>query len=140
MVWAGRRNLRHDVIDRFSVQGSATAIERSVTNQTALLGGFGALVARRGGNTVADYETVLVYGDPRLRTDKFTVDPNPTRTTEVIVLDPDPLLYRYGRITPLTQARVDLFNLPGWQAARFVYHFLTFLLTDAVAEPGLLSA
>jgi hypothetical protein len=40
--------------------------------------------------------------------------------TEVLVADPDPLLARYGRVTPLSQAYADLFSLPGWQAARFV--------------------
>jgi hypothetical protein len=29
-----------------------------------VLGGFGAVVAALGGNTIADYETVLVYGSP----------------------------------------------------------------------------
>ena len=46
---------------------------------------------------------------------------SPEGPTEVIVLDPDPLLARYGRTTPLAQAWVDLFCLPGWQAARFVH-------------------
>ena len=140
MIWAARRNLGNDIIERFLVQGSATTVERSITSQTVILGGFGALVARSGANTVADYETVLVYGDPQIQIDGSIEDTNPTRTTELIVLEPDPLLRRYGRTTPSTQAWVDLFNLPGWQASRFVYHFLPLLLTDVVTEPGLLSA
>jgi hypothetical protein len=56
------------------------------------------------------------------------------------VLEPDPLLARYGRVTPLTQAWVDLFNLPGWQAARFVHHLLPRVVSDAAVDTGLLSA
>jgi hypothetical protein len=140
MVWAGHRSLGHDVVERFQVGGSAPAVERSIANRAAVLGGFGAVVARTGGNTIADYETVLVYGDPRLRPRRHMADPDPDRTTEVIVLQPDPLLERYGRVTPLSQAWVDLFNLPGWQAARFVYRLLPRLVSDAASESGLLSA
>jgi hypothetical protein len=32
---------------------------------------------------------------------------------------PDPWLGRYGPVVPLCQAFVDLFNTPGWPAARF---------------------
>lgn len=140
MIWAGHRALGHDMVERFEVEGSAPAVERSITNPAAVLGGFGAVVARRQGNTIADYESVLVYGDPRLSRRRQVTDPDPGRTTEVIVLEPDPLLARYGRVTPITQAWTDLFNLPGWQAARFVYHLLPELLGDALPEPGLLSA
>jgi hypothetical protein len=140
MVWAGHRSLGHDVIERFEVEGSAPPVERSIGNRAAVLGGFGAVVARTGGNSIADYETVLVYGDPRLRPRRHITDSDPGRTTEVIVLQPDPLLERYGRVTPLTQAWVDLFNLSGWQAARFVYRLLPRLVSDAISEPGLLSA
>lgn len=140
MMWAGHRRFGHDVLERFRVAGSAPAVERSVANRAAVLGGFGAVVARIGGNTIADYESVLLYGDPRLPPRRRTADPDPSRTTQVIVLEPDPLLERYGRLTPLSQAWVDLFNLPGWQAARFVHHLLPQLVTDDVSEPGLLSA
>ena len=98
---------------------------------SVVLGGFGAVVARIGGNTVADYETVLIYGDPRLRRYRPGDDSESGRTSEIIVLEPDPLLCNYGRVAPVTQAWVDLFNLPGWQAARFVNHLLPQLLADA---------
>ncbi len=131
MMWAGQRNLGYDVVERFQVQGSSPAIERCISNRSAVLGGFGAVVARIGGNTVADYETVLIYGDPRLRRYRPGDDSESGRTSEIIVLEPDPLLCNYGRVAPVTQAWVDLFNLPGWQAARFVNHLLPQLLADA---------
>jgi len=138
MVWAGHRRLHDDVVDRYRLSGSAPVVERSITNPAAVLGGFGAMVAHLGGNSIADYETVLVYGQPRLARRRVT-DPDPGRVTEVIVLAADPLLAGYGPITPLTQAWVDLFNLPGWQAARFVHTLLPRLISDAVA-PRVLSA
>jgi hypothetical protein len=140
VVWAGKRRLRRDIVDRFRVPGSAPIVERSIRGRAAVLGGFGAVVAHIGGNTIADYETVLVYGEPRITRRRHVNDPDPGRATEVVVLDPDPLLARYGKVTPLTQAWVDLFNLPDWQAARFVHHLVPRLITDAVVESGLLSA
>jgi Bacterial regulatory proteins, gntR family len=139
IVWAGQRRLRRDEVERFRVPGSAPVVERSIGSRGAVLGGFGAVVAALGGNTIADYETVLVYGEPRV-TRRRIADPDPGRVTEVVVLEPDPLLAQYGRVTPLTQAWVDLFNLPGWQAARFVHHLLTRVVTDVAVDTGLLSA
>lgn len=134
LLWAGRRRLQRDVIDRFEVPSSAYAVEAAFTNPDAVLGGFGAVVAALGSNTIADYDTVLSYGDPRLG--KLTADPD-GRTCEVLVLEPDPRLARYGRSTPLAQAWVDLFALSGWQSARFVYELLPRLVTEDV---GLLPA
>lgn len=138
ILWAGHRRLSRDIIDRYEVSGSAPVVERSITSQTAVLGGFGAVVAHLSGNVIADYESVLVYGDPALVNSSRQNDPNPNRITEVVVVRPDPLLARYGRVTPLVQAWVDLFCLPGWQAARFVHHLLPDLVTDAATKPRVL--
>jgi hypothetical protein len=93
-------------------------VERSATNSEVILGGFGAVVSHlHGVNSIADYDTVLFYGDPCLP------DLPAARSghgTEVLVAEPDRLLSSYGRVTPFCQAYVDLFALPGWQAARFV--------------------
>lgn len=140
MLWAGHRRLHADIVDRFEVAASAPLVERSITNSDAVLGGFGAVVAHLGGNTIADYDTVVVYGEPEIAVRRSVRDPRPAQSCEVIVVEADPLLARYGPVTPLTQAWVDLFNLPGWQAARFVHHLVPRLVSDAVAEPGLLSA
>ncbi|MGH9290903.1 MAG: hypothetical protein ACRD0V_21840, partial [Acidimicrobiales bacterium] len=56
VVWAGQRRLRRDVVERLQVAGSAPVVERSIGNRGAVLGGFGAVVAALGGNTIADYE------------------------------------------------------------------------------------
>ncbi len=133
MLWAGRRRPLRDRADRYSVPVRATEVERAVSNPEAILGGFGAVTAAIGANTIADYSTVVVYGDPRLP----DLVPDEHRgeagfePTDVWVLEPDPRLGRYGRTTPLSQAWVDLFNMPGWQAARFVHALLPRMVADA---------
>ena len=129
VLWAGRRRLVRDVKRRFRLAASAPEVERALSAHPVVLGGFGAVVAALGVNTIADYETFLVYGDLAGLGDV------PEGPTEVIVLDPDPLLARYGRTTPLAQAWVDLFCLPGWQAARFVHETM-----GKVIGGGVLSA
>ncbi len=118
VLFAAHRHVRRDVVDRFRVAVPAVEVERMVSDPSVVLGGFGAVVAHSGGvNRIADYDTVLLYGDPHL-------PPLPPAVadegTEVLVAEPDWLLGRYGRVTPLAQAYADLFSLPGWQAARFV--------------------
>ncbi|MHB8246120.1 MAG: hypothetical protein ACYDGN_12355 [Acidimicrobiales bacterium] len=65
-----------------------------------------------GKNPVAPYETVVSYGDP--------VDLPSGNQTEVLFLQRDDRLVSYGEVPPLAQCFVDLFNMPSWQAARFV--------------------
>lgn len=127
LLWAGRRHLGRDIQDRFFVPAPAPVVEQAITNPEAILGGHGAIVARLGANTIADYDRVIVYGDPCI--DMASV-PDSGGHTGVLVLEPDPLLARYGRVTPLVQAWVDLFALPGWQAARFVHGLMPQLVGE----------
>lgn len=134
LLWAGRRHLDRDIQDRFYVRARAPVVEQAITNPKAILGGHGAVIARLGVNTIADYDQVVVYGDPRI---SAASRPDSNGRTSVLVLEPDPLLARYGRVTPLAQAWVDLFALPGWQAARFVHELLPRLVGE---DAGLLPA
>lgn len=133
VLWAARRRLDRDVDRRFLVPCGAARVEASITNPDAVLGGCGAVVARLGANSVAAYSQVLVYGEPGL---PDLADEG--EACEVIVARPDGLLARYGRTTTLGQAWVDLFRLPGWQAARFVYDLVPDLLAEVpcVLLPG----
>ena len=118
VLFAAHRHVQRDVIDRFRLAAPAVEVERLATSTSAVLGGFGAVVAHCGGvNRIADYETVLFYGDPALPD-----IPNAPigEGTEVLVAEADRLLSCYGRVTPLSQAYADLFSLPGWQSARFI--------------------
>lgn len=118
LVWAGYRNLRGDVLDEYAVAILASDVERLLSSDRFVLGGFGAVVSHQGGNFVSGYDRVLCYGNPRDL--PKSIRNARAGETVVMVLEPDPLLERYGRVTPLSQAYVDLFNVPGWPAARFV--------------------
>ncbi|MDA8061001.1 MAG: hypothetical protein M0T80_00990 [Actinomycetota bacterium] len=82
-----------------------------------MLSGFGAAVAHVGGNRVADYQSVLVYGDPELKGFELA---GSEEGTEVLIAVGDPWVGRHGLVTTYAQAWADLLCLPGWQAARFV--------------------
>ena len=118
MLFAAHRRVQRDIVRRFRVVCPAVDVERLADSPTVVLGGFGAVVAHLGGvNRIADYSTVLFYGDPDLP-DLPPASGN--RGTEVLVAAADSWLSGYGRVTPFSQAYADLFSLPGWQAARFV--------------------
>jgi hypothetical protein len=92
--------------------------ERLARQPGVILGGFRALLSHTGGiNRIADYSTVLVYGEPDF--DALPVTDDQTAAT-LLVARPDAWLANYGTITPASQAYADLFAMPGWQAARFV--------------------
>jgi hypothetical protein len=118
VLFAAHRHVQRDIVDRFHLAVPALEVERRATSPAVVLGGFGAVVAHFGGiNRIADYETVLFYGDPALP--ELPCAPA-GGGTEVLVAEPDRFLPRYGRVTPLSQAYADLFSLPGWQSARFI--------------------
>ena len=118
LLWAGHRNLRSDVLAELTIALDAPEVERLLPTDRFVLGGFGAVVAHQGGNVISGYDRVVCYGNPEDVPE--TIREAPDGDTTVMVLEPDPLLRRYGNVTPLPQAFVDLFNLPGWPAARFV--------------------
>src|SRR5260370_14126164 len=76
-----------------------------------------AFVLQEGRNLVADYEQVVVYADPNEVRRQF---PSRRGEANLLVLEADPLLSRYGRVAPRCQVYADLFNLPTWQAQRFL--------------------
>jgi hypothetical protein len=118
VLLAAHRRVSRDIVGRFRVEVPAVEVERLATSSEVVLGGFGAVVAHlHGVNPIADYSTVLFYGDPGLPDLPSAAG---SEGTEVLVAEPDRLLTRYGRVTPFCQAYADLFSLPGWQAARFV--------------------
>ncbi len=115
-LWAARRDLKRDVIYRTRVALAVGEIEERLP-QGAIPTAFTAFVAIVGRNVVADYEQVVVYADARQLKKRFGQrrgEPN------LICLEADALLRNYGRVAPLPQVYADLFNLPSWQAQRFL--------------------
>ncbi len=127
ILWAGRRRLGRDVRERIILPADARTVEASLNPDHVTLGGFGAVVERLGYNNIADYSTVMVYAKQPASVWVPRIDDLGT-ITEVVVLEPDPLLRRYGRTTTLGQSWVDLFCTPGWQASRFVFDLVPELL------------
>lgn len=125
LYWAAHRNLRKDITRKFRTALPVLEVTRIISEAAGsesasrpappVLGGFSALVTAMGKNTIADYTTVMVYGEPE------GIPEDRAGDTEVIVLQPDPLLGNYGRFTTLAQSWADLFNLPGWQSSRFIH-------------------
>jgi hypothetical protein len=135
MLFAAHRHVQRDIVRRFRVDVPASEVEALAASQTTVLGGFGAVVAHTGVNRIADYDTVLFYGEPELP----ALPPAAAgEGTEVLVAVPDPRLARYGRVTPLAQAYADLFSLPGWPATRFVSELDAGLVSGASRDPELL--
>jgi hypothetical protein len=125
VLWAARRDLAADVVDSYLVPASVAQVETAIAGSGSVLGGCGAVVDRLGVNHIADYSTVLVYGDFQLGVH------DGDRATEVLVARPDALLSRYGSSTTLGQSWVDLFRLPGWQSAQFVHDLIPLLSMES---------
>lgn len=115
MFWATRRNLQKDIIYQTRVNLPVLEIEGLVDNKT-IYGAYSA--ARHLLKTVpAEYDKVYVYGNVSLA-ERF---PPPAGGQDGVpnffVLKKDNFLT--GKITPVSQTYVDLWNLPDWYAADF---------------------
>ena len=126
LLWAATRDLAGDIVYSTRVRNSVAEIEARLP-PSAIPTAFTAFVRHEGRNLVADYDQVVVYGNgPELRRRFPTARGEPN----LLVLEPDPLLQRYGTVVPRCQVYVDLFNLPGWQAQRFLNALESELLSD----------
>ncbi len=126
LLWAATRDLAGDIVYSTRVRNSVAEIEARLP-PSAIPTAFTAFVRHEGRNLVADYDQVVVYGNgPELRRRFPTARGEPN----LLVLEPDPLLQRYGAVVPRCQVYIDLFNLPGWQAQRFLNALEKDLLSD----------
>jgi len=126
LLWAATRDLAGDIVYPTRVRNSVAEIEHRLP-PSAIPTAFTAFVRHEGRNLVADYDQVVIYGNgPELRR-RF---PTARGESNLLVLEPDPLLQRYGAVAPRCQVYVDLFNLPGWQAQRFLNALEKDLLSD----------
>lgn len=120
LMFAATRRLQRDIVSRHRVALPARSVEALAGEDPRMIvGGFGAVVAHLGANPIASYTTALLYGDPAFAAQlpAGTADDD---AAEVVIVQADRWLERYGRVTPFAQAYADLFCLPGWQAARFI--------------------
>ncbi len=126
LIWAALRDLNRDIVYSTRVPMTVSEIEARLP-VSAIPTAYTALVLHAGRNLVADYEQVVVYADANEVRRRF---PRRRGQANLLVLEPDPLLSRYGRIAPRCQVYADLFNLPTWQAQRFLEALDRELLRD----------
>jgi len=126
LLWAALRDLNADVVYATRVPMSVNEIEAQLPS-SAVPTAYTAFVQHEGRNLVADYEQVLVYAGVSEVRRRF---PFRRGDANLLVLEPDPLLSRYGKVAPRCQVYVDLFNLPTWQAQRFLEAMDRKLLRD----------
>src|SRR5216683_6645066 len=117
LMWAAQRDLNRDIVYATRVPMTVSEIEARLP-VSAIPTAYTAHVLQEGRNLVADYEQVVVYADANEVKRRFRLWRR--GQANLLVLEPDPLLSRYGRIAPRCQVYADLFNLPTWQAQRFL--------------------
>ncbi len=126
LLWAALRDLNGDLVYATKVPMAVNEIEARLPI-SAIPSAYTAFVQHEGRNLVADYEQVVVYAEANEVRRRF---PSRRGDANLLVLEPDPLLSRYGRVAPRCQVYADLFNLPTWQAQRFLEALDRTLLRD----------
>ncbi len=126
LMWAAQRDLKRDVVYATRVPLTVSEIEARLPDSVTPTA-YTAFVLNEGRNLVADYEQVVVYGDRNEVKRRYPLRRGPAN---LLVLEPDPFLSRYGRVAPRCQVYADLFNLPSWQAQRFLQALDRELLRD----------
>jgi hypothetical protein len=115
-LWGTFRNFKKDIIYSTHIDASVSEIENSVPAGVI----FGAYTAYKKtfGDVPADYDQVYIYTyDVKPIKERF---PSKKGYQNLIVLKADPFFKKYGKITPLPQTFVDLYNLPQWYAKDFI--------------------
>jgi hypothetical protein len=126
LMWAAQRDLNKDIVYATRVPMTVNEIEARLP-VSAIPTAYTAFVLHEGRNLVADYEQVVVYADANAVRRQF---PSRRGEANLVVLEADPLLSRYGRVASRCQVYADLFNLPTWQAQRFLAELDRKLLRD----------
>ena len=118
-LWATFRNLKKDIIYQTSVSKNIKAIESEMP-PNIIFGCFTGFV-KKYNETPADYDKVYVYAtkqDIQEIQKRFPFQKK--GYINLIVLESDPWLKNFGKITPDCQTFVDLWNLPEWYAKDFL--------------------
>ena len=113
--WASMRKLDQDIFFKTQVNLPVFEIEGRMPPEVV----FGCFTAARQilNQPPADYDKVYVYINSLKEIKKrFSFQKG---RANLIVLKADKFLLKYGKITPLSQTFVDLWNLPEWYAKEF---------------------
>ena len=117
-LWTTFRKLKKDIIYQTNVSKNVREIEGEMP-PNIIFGTFSAFV-KKYEEAPADYDKVYIYlkkGDLEELKRRF---PPKKGYLNLIVLEADPWLEKFGKITPDCQTFVDLWNLPEWYAKDFL--------------------
>ena len=115
-IWGTHRNLEKDIIYKTHVDLNPVETEGEMP-KSAIYGAFSAYRARFN-DVPADYDKVYIYSDNLEEIKKRF--PGKEGMENLIVLRTDKYLSGYGRVVPLSQIYVDLWNLKEWYAHDFL--------------------
>lgn len=116
LLWATQRNLKKDIRYATHVDASALEIEGNMP-PTVIFGAFSAYRLAHQ-DAPADYDLVYIYSDTINEIQKRF--PKQKGRENLFVLEPDPYLHSFGKVTPDIQTFVDLWNIPVWFAKDFI--------------------
>lgn len=115
--WASERDSRGDVVWQGRTELPVETIEGLMPGEV-VMGGFRAARHWLDEAVPADYDKVYVYShDVEAVKQRFEWVKG---EANVIVLQADPWLTRYGEVTTLAQTFVDIWNMAEWYAKEFI--------------------
>lgn len=115
-TWATFRKLEKDIVYKTHVDLSPVKIEGEMP-KSVIYTAYSAYRLKFK-EVPADYDKVYVYGKDLTQIKKRF--PKKKGYENLIILNPDKFLKKYGSITPLSQVYVDLWNLKDWYARDFL--------------------
>jgi len=120
-LWAVFRNLKKDIIYQTIIEKSPQEIEGLMPPQV-IFGAYSAYL-KIFNQAPADYDKVYVYLEKKYLSKIKERFPERKGVPNLVVLEADKFLKNYGKITPLPQTFVDIWNLDEWYAQDFYKDF-----------------
>lgn len=117
-LWATFRKLKKDIIYQTNVSKNVREIEGEMP-PNVIFGAFSAF-CKKYKEVPADYDKAYAYLKKGGLEELKRRFPPKKGYFNLIVLDADPWLEKFGKITPDCQTFVDLWNLPEWYAKDFL--------------------
>jgi len=116
LYWCSVRNVQKDIVYSTRVDASVREIEKSMPQGTVFTAYSGFKFAFN--ETPSDYSVVYVYAGNIAEIKKRF--PEKSEPFNLIVLQADSLLKKYGKKISLAQLFVDLWSLPEWFAKDYL--------------------
>ena len=117
-LWATFRNIKKDIIYSTFAKKGVFDIEGEMPSEV-IFGAYSAFL-KKFKETPADYDKVYVYIEEKNLEKIKKRFPFQKGYQNLVVLKADPWLKKFGKLTPLCQIFVDLWNLPEWYAKDFL--------------------